>query len=143
MEQLLVSVKCPYCRMSLMDEEKQIDSQPSIKTRIQYRDKIGNLHLSSIFGSTDIISELYIPKNEIVLLFCPDCGASLVVKDSCEECHAPLAFLELKNGGTLQICSRRGCKYHFLDYTDFAQKLSAFYDTYKTQADPSRKKKRD
>ena len=134
MEQLLVSVKCPYCRMSLMDEEKQIDSQPTIKTRIQYKDRIGYLHLSSIFGSTDIITEL---------LFCPDCGASLVVKDSCEECHAPLAFLELKNGGTLQICSRRGCKYHFLDYTDFAQKLSAFYDTYKTQANPSRKKKGD
>jgi methionyl-tRNA synthetase len=76
----------------------------------------------------------------MVLFFCPECNASLLLKDLCEECKAPLTFLELKNGGTVQICSRRGCKYHFMDYTDFAQKLSAFYDTYKTTADPSRKK---
>ena len=70
---------------------------------------------------------------------CPKCNASLFLKDLCEECKAPLAFLELKNGGIVQICSRRGCKYHFMDYTNFAQKLSVFYDKYKTQADPSRK----
>jgi methionyl-tRNA synthetase len=139
MEKLIVSVRCPYCRNSLMDTEKQIDNQPSIKAKIQYREKIGLLHMSSLFGSFNILSEIYVPKDEIVLLFCPECGASLVLKELCEECHAPLAFMELKNGGTVQICSRRGCKYHFLDYTDFAQKLSAFYDTYKTQADPTKR----
>ena len=139
MKKLVVNVKCPYCRNSLMNEEKHIDGYPSVKTKIQHRDKTGLLYLSSIFGSYNIISEIYVDKDEIVLFFCPECGASLLLKDSCEECKAPLAYLELKNGGTVQICSRRGCKYHFMDYTNFAQKLSAFYDTYKTVADPSRK----
>lgn len=140
MKKLIVNVKCPYCRKSLMDEEKQIDGYPGVKTRIQHREKIGILYLSAVFGSFNIISDIYIPKEEIVLFFCPECNSSLLLKDLCEECKAPLAFLELKNGGTVQICSRRGCKYHFMDYTNFAQKLSAFYSTYSTLADPSRKK---
>ncbi len=139
MKKLVVNVKCPYCRKSLMDSEKQIDGYPSVKTKIQHGDKIGTLYLSSIFGSYNIISDIYVPKEEMVLFFCPECNASLLLKDLCEECKAPLAFLELKNGGTVQICSRQGCKYHFMDYTNFAQKLSAFYDTHKTLADPSRK----
>jgi methionyl-tRNA synthetase len=122
-----------------MDLEKQIDGYPSVKTKIQHGGKTGTLYLSSIFGSYSIISDIYVPKEEMVLFFCPECNASLLLKDFCEECNAPLAFLELKNGGTVQICSRRGCKYHFMDYTNFAQKLSAFYDTHKTLADPSRK----
>lgn len=140
MEQLLVSVKCPYCRKSLMDADKPIDGHPSVKTKIQHQDKTGILHLSSLFGSYRIKSEIYVPEEEMVLFFCPECNASLLLKDLCEECKAPLAFLELKNGGTVQICSRRGCKYHLMDYTNLAQKASALYDTYKTVADPARKK---
>ena len=140
MKELFVNVKCPYCRKSLMDTEKQIDGYPSVKTHIKHRDKTGTLYLSSVFGSYNIISEIFIPKGEMVLFFCPECNASLLVKDLCEECKAPLTLLELKNGGMVQICSRRGCKYHFMDYTNFAQKLSAFYDTYKSKADPTRKK---
>jgi methionyl-tRNA synthetase len=139
MKKLVVNVKCPYCRKSLMDKEKQIDGYPSVKTKIQYHDRTGTLYLSSIFGSYSILIDIYVPEEEMVLFFCPECNASLLLKDLCEECKAPLAFLELKNGGTVQICSRRGCKYHFMDYTNFGQKLSAFYDTYKTVADPSRK----
>lgn len=140
MKKLIVNVKCPYCRKSLMDEEKQIGGYPGVKTRIQYHEKTGILYLSAVFGSFNILSDIYIPKEEIVLFFCPECNASLLLKDLCEECKAPLAFLELKSGGTVQICSRRGCKYHFMDYTNFAQKLSAFYNTYSTLADSSRKK---
>lgn len=139
MEEIVVEVKCPYCRKKLMDFEKRIDGYPSVKIRMQHRDKTGVLYLSPLFGSYNIISEIYVPKEEIVLFFCPECGASLFSKDLCEECEAPLAFLELIDGGTVQICSRRGCKYHFIDYKDFAQKLSVFYDTYKRLADPSRK----
>ena len=141
MKKLIVNVKCPYCRKSLMDNEKQIEGYPSVKTKIQHRDKNGLLYLSSIFGSYEIISDIYVPKEEMVLFFCPECNASLLLKDLCEECKAPLAYLELIDGGTVRICSRRGCKYHFMDYSNFAQKLSAFYDTYKTLADPSRKEK--
>ena len=139
MEKIVVNVKCPYCRKSLMDEEKLIDDNPSVKINIQHHDKTGTLYMSSIFGSYNILSEIFVPEEEMAIFSCPECNASLILKDLCEECKAPLAFLELKSGGTVQICSRRGCKYHFMDYTNFAQKLSVFYDKYKKQADPSRK----
>ena len=139
MEKIVVNVKCPYCRKSLMDEKKLIDDYPSVKINIQHHDKTGALYMSSIFGSYNILSDIYVPEEELALFSCPECNASLILKDLCEECKAPLAFLELKNGGTVQICSRRGCKYHFMDYTNFAQKLSVFYDKYKKQADPTRK----
>lgn len=122
-----------------MNSEKQIDGHPSVELKIQLHDKIGTLYLSSIFGSYNIMSDIHIPEKETVLFFCPKCNTSLLLKDLCEECKAPLAFLELKNGGTVQICSRRGCKYHFIDYTNFGQKLSVFYNIFKTQADPSHK----
>lgn len=140
MKELVVKVKCPYCRKTLMDGKNPIDGHPSVKTKIQHHDKTGILHLSSIFGSYNITSEIFIPEGEMVLFFCPECNASLLLKNLCEECKAPLAFLELKNGGMVQICSRRGCKYHFIDYTNFAQKVSSFYDIYKSTADPTRKK---
>ncbi|MBN1221909.1 MAG: class I tRNA ligase family protein [Candidatus Aminicenantes bacterium] len=140
MSELILELKCPYCRKSLMDEETQIDGHPSVKTLIQYQNKAGILRLSALFGSYEIKSDVYIPKDDLVLFFCPECRASLMLKDLCEECKAPLSFMELKNGGMVQICSRRGCKYHFVDYKNFAQKISAFYRTYQKFADPSKKK---
>lgn len=140
MDQLVLELKCPYCRKSLIDENKKIDGHPSVKTLIQYHAKTGVLYLSSIFGSYEIISDVNISNNDLVLFFCPECHSSLMLEDLCEECNSPLAFLELRNGGTVQICSRRGCKYHFLDFTNFAQKISAFYRTYQKFADPLQKK---
>jgi len=59
MKELVVSVKCPYCRKSLLDTEKQIDGFPSVKTHIRYRDKTGKLYLSSVFGSYNIFGEAF------------------------------------------------------------------------------------
>jgi hypothetical protein len=102
--------------------------------------KASTLNLSSIYGSYNIMSEIHIPEEELVLLFCPKCQASLLLKDSCEDCKAPLAFFELKNGGRVQICSRRGCKYHSIDYSNLSQKISTLYSAYEVFADPSRKR---
>lgn len=140
MEKLVVRVKCPYCKKSFMDGETQIDGYPSVRVNIQHGNKIGTLNLSSIYGSYNIISEINIPEEEIVLFFCPECHASLSLKYLCEECKAPLAFFELKNGGKVQICSRRGCKYHAIDYSNLSQKISALYSVHEVFADPFRKR---
>jgi len=139
MEKLVVSVKCPICKKSLMDEEAKVDGFPSVRVNIQHGNKIGALHLSPIYGSYYIISEFPIPKEKKVLFFCPECHSSLLLKDQCEECEAPLAFFELKNGGNVQICSRRGCRYHSIDYSNLSQKISALYSVHEVFADPSRK----
>ena len=140
MENIVVNVKCPYCKRSFMDEETQIDGYPSVKVNIQFGNKTSTLNLSSIYGSYNIRSEIPIAEEEMVLFFCPGCQASLLLKDLCEHCKAPLAFFELKNGGKVQICSRQGCRYHSIDYSNLSQKISSLYSAYEVFADPSRKR---
>ena len=71
MNELQVNIRCPYCKQSLMDEDKTIDGYPSVKVVIQNSNKRGMLYLSSIYGSYNIISEFNIPMDEIILFFLP------------------------------------------------------------------------
>jgi ssDNA-binding Zn-finger/Zn-ribbon topoisomerase 1 len=139
MHELKVNVKCPYCRKSLMDEEKMIDDLPSIKVFIQFNDKKGLLYLSAIYGSYTISSETHIPMDEIVLFFCPHCHSSLLTKNLCEKCHVPMAAFELKQGGRVQICSKRGCKKHLIEFSNLSQEISTFYDEYSVPSPSDRK----
>ena len=141
MNKLQVNVKCPYCRKSLMDGEKLIDDFPSVKVVIQYGNQRGLLYLSSIYGSYNIISEVNVSKDEIVLFFCPFCNSSLLTKNLCDQCHVPMTLFELSQGGTVQICSRRGCKKHLIEFSNLAQEISSHYSIYEVFADPSRDKK--
>ena len=140
MHELKVQVKCPYCRQSLMDDEKTIDGLPSVKVLIQFHDKKGLLYLSSIYGSYNIFSETHIPMDEIVLFFCPHCQSSLLTSALCEKCNVPMAAFELKQGGKVQVCSKRGCKKHMIEFSNLSQEISTFYDEYSVPAPPDRKK---
>jgi len=140
MNELQVNVRCPYCKQSLMDDGQIIDGYPSVKVAIQNSNKRGMLYLSSIYGSYNFISEVYVPMDEFVLFFCPHCQSSLLLKDLCDKCSAPMTFFELSQGGKVQICSRRGCKKHLIEFSDLSQEISALYNTYEVFADPSRKK---
>lgn len=138
MHELKVQVKCPYCRKSLMDEERLIDDLPSVKVYIQFNDKKGLLYLSSIYGSYNLFSEIYIPMDEIVLFFCPHCRSSLLTSTLCEKCNVPMAAFELKQGGKVQICSKRGCKKHMIEFSNLSQEISTFYDEYSIRKTSSR-----
>ena len=140
MNELQVNIRCPYCKQSLMDDGQIIDGYPSVKVVIQNSNKRGMLYLSSIYGSYNIISEFNIPMDEIVLFFCPHCQSSLLIKDLCDKCSAPMTLFELLQGGKVQICSRRGCKKHLIEFSDASQEISTLYNTYEVFADPSRKK---
>ena len=140
MHELKVQVKCPYCRKSLMDDKKTIDGLPSVKVFIQFNNKKGLLYLSSIYGSYNIYSEIHIPMDEIVLFFCPHCQSSLLTNTFCEKCNVPMAAFELKQGGKVQICSKRGCKKHMIEFSNLSQEISTFYDEYSVRPTSSRKK---
>jgi len=79
MHELIVKVKCPYCRQSLMDEERLIDDLPSVKVYIQFNDKKGLLYLSSIYGSYNIFSETYIYLAESFMAGDPLEGGGFVI----------------------------------------------------------------
>jgi methionyl-tRNA synthetase len=122
-----------------MDEEKTIDGLPSIRVFIQFHDKKGLLYLSSIYGSYNIVSETHIPLDEIVLFFCPHCQSSLLTNTLCEKCNVPMAAFELKQGGKVQICSKRGCKKHMIEFSNLSQEISTFYDEYSASTGKRRK----
>lgn len=135
-----VNVKCPYCKRSFMDDDRRIDGYPTVKVIIQKGNKQGFLYLSSIYGSYNIISEIDVPMDEIVLFSCPHCQSSLLTKNLCDKCNVPMISFELRNGGKVQICSRRGCKKHLIEFSNLAQEISEFYNVYSGDTAPQRKK---
>ncbi len=106
---------CPQCNHSLMKPEHPIDNYPCIHVTISFNRQHGWLRLSSLYGSFNIESEHEIPIDTEVNFFCPHCHAELVGSSICPECSAPMILMLVNHGGTIQICTSRGCKGHILD----------------------------
>lgn len=127
-----VRVKCGRCGESLMDEEAKIDSKPSIKVLAQTGAKKGELHLSAVYGSYRIKPGMDIKKGKVAKFFCPHCKKELAGSRTCDKCSAPMIPLSLHDGGQVQICARRGCKKHLIEFEDPEAELRAFYSAYST-----------
>ena len=127
-----VNVKCPHCEQSLMDKDHKIDDHASIKVMIEFEGRKGWLSLSSLYGSYNTESEFAITDGEIVRFFCSKCNANLEGTRKCEKCNAPMIAVDFVNGGVVQICSRKGCKKHLIEFEDLEREIGAFYDTYST-----------
>ena len=110
-----IEVSCPRCNHSLMDTSGGIDGHPPIRVTVSFDHTHGWLRLSSLYGSYDILAEHDIPEGTVAGFFCPHCHASLTGSGGCPLCRAPMVAMIVLGGGTLQICSRRGCKNHMLD----------------------------
>lgn len=108
-------VNCPHCNHSLMDAKRLIDDYPSIRLTVSFGQKHGGLGLSSLYGSYNLESEEEIPLDTLLNFFCPHCHAELVGASSCVTCGAPMVPMIVREGGIVQMCSRRGCKEHMLD----------------------------
>lgn len=110
-----VDVSCPRCNRSLIDRKVYIDGYPSILVMVSFGEKHGWLRLSSLYGSYSVEQEHKIPVKEIVHFFCPHCNGELTGGSICSSCNAPMVPMIVRGGGTVQICSRRGCKGHMLN----------------------------
>lgn len=127
---VVVKVKCPHCGKSLMDSKKKIDGEQSISVKLTYAGKKGMLYLSPVYGSYNIETEIEVPKGKIAGFRCPHCESDLKSTRKCDVCNAQMVAFELKDGGTVQICSRRGCKKHLIEFEDPSKELELFYKTY-------------
>ncbi|KAF0127750.1 MAG: hypothetical protein FD189_296 [Elusimicrobia bacterium] len=125
-----VSVKCPHCGKSLMDLSKKLNGKPAIAVRLTYAGKNAPLYLSSLYGSYDVETALPMPLNKIAGFRCPQCKADLKSTRKCDVCSAQMVAFDLKQGGQVQICARRGCKKHILEFQDPNNELQAFYKSY-------------
>lgn len=106
---LLMEVSCPKCGADLT-EGKYIPLDGTLADSTGQ----GVIKLSAYFGDHNIKTDLEIPEGAIVNFSCPKCEESLAISSTCSICHAPLASLDLKKGGHVDFCTRRGCQGHAL-----------------------------
>ena len=110
-----VNVSCPHCNHSLKDETFTIDGQPSIRVTISSDGQQDWLRLSCLYGSYNFACDLDVPTDSVVSFICPHCNVEFPSTLDCSVCAAPMVPMLVDDGGTVQICSRRGCKNHMLD----------------------------
>jgi len=127
-----LNVKCPHCKHSLLDETNKIDEHPSAHFLFECKGKEGELYLSSLYGSYNSKIPSFVSEGDTLTLFCPLCKASLMSTRNCEKCNAQMVLMDIEGGGSIQICSRKGCKRHLLEFEDLGDELKAFYNVYST-----------
>lgn len=129
-KQVYVRLKCPHCGHSLMDSSNQIDGHPAIKMDIYQNGKSGTIWMSAIYGSYNYCADIDVREGDVVKFSCKHCANSLVSKDVCSDCEAPMVDFHLVEGGRVMICSRSGCKKHLVEFEDIATALNHFYNQY-------------
>lgn len=125
-----VDLQCIHCGKNLMDDDFQIGNHSSLRVTIEYQGKKGALRMSSLYGSNNVLSELYIPNGETVRFLCPSCKSDIGSSRRCYECNAQMVTFESTLGGYLRICSRKGCKKHMIEFVNFETELKAFYEKF-------------
>ncbi len=108
-QMLLLEACCPSCHAALTEGQ-----MVHLDAYVRDTHEDGKVYLSAIFGDYSVQSDLKIPEGSIVEFRCPVCDESLMLQMPCRLCGAPMASLTLATGGTLEFCSRRGCRAHAL-----------------------------
>jgi hypothetical protein len=106
---LVLDLCCPQCGASLT-EGTRVRLDGHVRRTHQQRE----VSLSAVFGDDGAEADPTLEESDVVDLDCPKCEASLMLPMSCKICGAPMASLNMAKGGTLEFCTRRGCKAHVL-----------------------------
>ena len=126
-----LTVKCPKCGEFLMDEAHLINNRKAIKLNIKTSDgKEGKIWLSSIYGDYNYTAEHPIPEGDVVEFICPHCNTNLARPIECEVCSAPIVSFTCSIGGKVSICSRNGCKNHYVVFENLDTAVRKFYSEY-------------
>ncbi|RKZ27967.1 hypothetical protein DRQ29_02635 [bacterium] len=119
MRKYFIEVRCPSCHTQLNDEKTLIKSKPAIKLLVENKGHKGYMWLSSIYGDHETIEpeELNILPGDVVSFFCPHCKKPLPIVDKCY-CKAPRVKIELVTGGDMVFCTRKGCYYGGISFSN-------------------------
>ncbi len=129
-ELISLKLKCPVCGKSLMDDKHRVDNEPSILLNIEIKGKKGEIRLSSIYGSYNYMTDIEMPKDEVAIFSCTHCNAQITSDSECLSCGAKMVPFYLDMGGKVAICSRSGCKNHFVEFEDLSVALKKMYQEY-------------
>lgn len=119
MRQYYVEAVCPHCNGLLNDPDTLIKGKPALKFLCGKKGRRGYLWISAFYGDHETIEpeNLNILPGDIVRFFCPHCERPLPVVEKCS-CKAEQVKIELKTGGDLQFCDRKGCYYGGIRFSD-------------------------
>lgn len=129
-ELISLKLKCPVCGKSLMDESQLVDNEPSILLNVEIGDSKGEIHLSSIYGSYNYMTDIEMPAGEVAKFSCTHCETHITSDSECLSCGANMVPFYLDMGGKVTICSRSGCKNHIVAFEDLAVALKKMYQEY-------------
>jgi hypothetical protein len=124
---LIRHATCP-AGCSLIDPQVCLGGHPAISTLVRLGGKTGILHLNPFYGVFDHRSELPLAAGDIVDLYCPHCGGSLSVEETCGMCQIPMFAIHLPDGGEVRACPKVGCRNHQLTIVDLDAQFAALYD---------------
>ena len=127
---IILNICCPHCHESLQDPFHLMDGVPSISLNTESEGRKGRVWLSPAYGDYRVETEHEITQGSIATFRCPKCQQELKGTVLCDLCEAPMVPLLLKEGGRVWICSRRGCKKHFLEFENINDALAKFYEVY-------------
>lgn len=127
-QMLVLELCCPQCKELLTDGMKvRLDGY------VRETHAKGEILVSAIFGDYTVETDLDIKEGYIADFSCPQCEASIMIPQTCKICGAPNASLDLKSGGYIEFCSRRGCKGHALggigDVDEMMSLMNRMFDT--------------
>lgn len=128
---LLLETACPNCGAALTEGQ-----MVHLDAYVPELNQDGAVYLSAIFGDYSVRTDLPIPEGAIAEFRCPVCDVSIMLEVPCRLCGAPMASLNLRPGGVVEFCSRRGCKAHALGgFGDVNQMMALINSMFKTPHD--------
>jgi predicted RNA-binding Zn-ribbon protein involved in translation (DUF1610 family) len=127
-QMLVMELCCPQCGAELTEGTKvRLDAQ------VRETKQEGEMLLSAVFGDYSVETDLKLDEGMSVEFRCPKCEAGLTLPIACKLCDAPMASLNLKTGGYVEFCTRRGCKGHALggvgDVDQMMSLMNRMFDT--------------
>ena len=106
-QMLVLELCCPQCGAALT-EGTRVRLDGHVRRTHEQRE----VSLSAVFGDDSAEADPTLEKSDVVDLSCPKCEASLMLPLACRICGAAMASLNIAKGGTLEFCTRSGCKAH-------------------------------
>lgn len=125
-----LNIRCTHCGENLMDATRKLDGRPSVRLTIAHGDKQGLVHVSALYGSPVVETDLDVPSGTVIELRCPHCGEGFDVTRRCGRCSAPMVNLGIQEAGEIVVCTRMGCKNHLIEFADISGSFRDFYDGY-------------
>ena len=118
--------KCPAGH-SLMNDEKLMDGERAITVKVRNNGKTGLLHLNPFYGRFEYESDVELNQGDVIEVFCPHCGVSLLVDEKCVLCDVSMFAIHLPDGGEVEACPVVGCQKHSLKIVDFDEQLARMF----------------